>query len=268
MRTHSGTIRNLFSGILMGIGCILPGVSGGVMAVSFGLYRPMLDAVLGFFHAPGRHLRFLMPIAAGGALGMLMGALGLTAALQTHRTALLMLFTGFILGGIPQLLREAEQKGRFEAKWLWAMLAGIALALPLAVLPGQAEPAAALTPLQSFAAGMLEGVGTVVPGISTSLVLLRLGWYDAYLSAFSALALERLILMGAGFALTAFASMRAVKALFDRLPGYAYCGVLGFLLVSVALVFPGFSAWTDGLMLAAGAVAAGWINRTPIHIER
>ena len=83
MRLYQGTIRNFLAGILIGIGCILPGVSGGVMAVSFGLYRPMLDAVLDFFHAPRRHLRFLSPLALGGGLGMLAGAHVLAAAIET-----------------------------------------------------------------------------------------------------------------------------------------------------------------------------------------
>ena len=49
MRRQGGFWKNVLAGLLMGIGCVLPGVSGGVMAVSFGLYRPMLDAVLGIF---------------------------------------------------------------------------------------------------------------------------------------------------------------------------------------------------------------------------
>lgn len=270
MRTHDGTVRNFLAGILIGIGCILPGVSGGVMAVSFGLYRPMLDALLGFFRAPGRHLRFLLPLGAGGALGLLIGAKGLAAAMQAYRVPMLFVFTGFILGGVPQLLHEAEQNGRFRWNWLWAMGAGIATALPLAVFTAQGAPVAALSPMQALCAGLLEGVGTVVPGISTSFVLLRLGWYDAYLSAFSAFALGQLVPVGAGFAASALACMRAVQWLFDRQPGYAYYGVLGFLLVSVALVFPGFSSmpWVDAALLVMGAVLARWINQAPIHTER
>lgn len=264
MHQHRGTIRNFLAGILIGVGCILPGVSGGVMAVSFGLYRPMLDAVLGFFQAPRRHARFLLPLALGGGLGMLAGANVLTAVLAAYRTPVLFLFTGFILGGVPQLIREAEQKERFRWKWLWAMAGGIALALPLAVFSSQAQPAEALSPMQSLLSGALEGIGTVVPGISTSFVLLRLGWYDAYLSAFSALDLRTLVPVALGFAVTAFLSMRAVRWLFDHRQGYAYYGVLGFLLLSVAAVFPGFGTgaalWAEIGMLIMGMVCAGWFH--------
>lgn len=264
MQLHRGTIRNFLAGILIGIGCILPGVSGGVMAVSFGLYRPMLDAVLDFFHAPRRHLRFLTPLAFGGGLGMLTGARLLAEAIERYRAPMLFLFTGFILGGIPQLLREAEKKERFCWKWLWALAGGIGLALPLAAVSAPLQTAQALSPIQSLLTGVLEGIGTVVPGISTSFVLLRLGWYDAYLNAFSTLNLHMLIPVALGFAASALLCMRAVRWLFDHRQGYACYAVLGFLLASVALVFPGFGTgavlWAEIAMLIIGLVCSGWFH--------
>ena len=73
MRRQEIFWRNALAGLLIGIGCVLPGVSGGVMAVSFGLYRPMLDAVLGIFHDTRKKLLFLAPLALGGAAGLMLG---------------------------------------------------------------------------------------------------------------------------------------------------------------------------------------------------
>lgn len=258
------TLRMILAGMLIGIGCILPGVSGGVMAVSFGLYRPMLDAVMHFFKDPKKHLRFLLPLGVGGGAGMLLGARGLAAAMKLYETPMLYLFTGFILGGIPDLLHEAEQHERFRPAWLLSLLSGVALALPLAVFAGQGVPAEQLSPLQAFLTGLMEGVGTVVPGISTSFVLLRLGWYQAYLKAISAFVTLQTLPIGAGFALSALGSMKAVQWLFDRHAGHAYYAVLGFLLVSVALVFPGLETGLrmvlDAGLLAAGAAMARWLG--------
>ena len=262
---RNGTLRNLLAGLLIGIGCILPGVSGGVMAVSFGLYRPMVDAVMGFFQSPVRHLRFLAPLALGGAAGIAAGAVSLGSAMALREEMMLCLFTGFILGGVPDLLREAEQKEHFRLKWLWALLAGVVLALPLTLSSVQGEPLETLSPVQAFLTGILEGIGTVVPGVSTSFVLIRLGWYQAYLKAFSTLAADTFLLLVPGFALSALVCMRGVQWLFDRRPGYAYYGVLGFLLVSVALVFPGFSRGTEGLtegcLLLIGMIGARWMGQ-------
>ena len=253
MRRQGSFWRNALAGLLIGIGCVLPGVSGGVMAVSFGLYRPMLDAVLGIFHDTRRKLLFLAPLALGGAAGLLLGARCLGTAMRLYEKPMLCLFTGFILGGVPDLLAEAEAGGRFRRRWLGALAGGVLLALPMALLRAQGvERAFSLTPLQALAVGLAEGVGTVVPGLSTSFLLMNLGWYQAYLDALAHPQAGVLGLVALGFAASALASMKAVQWLFDHARGYAYYAVLGFLLVSVALVFPGFgSGWTLWMQLAA-----------------
>ena len=253
MRRQESFWRNALAGLLIGIGCVLPGVSGGVMAVSFGLYRPMLDAVLGIFHDTRRKLLFLAPLALGGAAGLLLGARCLGTAMRLYEKPMLCLFTGFILGGVPDLLAEAEAGGRFRRRWLGALAGGVLLALPMALLRAQGvERALSLTPLQALAVGLAEGVGTVVPGLSTSFLLMNLGWYQAYLDALAHPQAGVLGLVALGFAASALASMKAVQWLFDHARGYAYYAVLGFLLVSVALVFPGVgSGWTLWMQLAA-----------------
>ena len=253
MRRQGSFWRNALAGLLIGIGCVLPGVSGGVMAVSFGLYRPMLDAVLGIFHDTRRKLLFLAPLALGGAAGLLLGARCLGTAMRLYEKPMLCLFTGFILGGVPDLLAEAEAGGRFRRRWLGALAGGVLLALPMALLRAQGvERALSLTPLQALAVGLAEGEGTVVPGLSTSFLLMNLGWYQAYLEALAHPQAGVLGLVALGFAASALASMKAVQWLFDHARGYAYYAVLGFLLVSVALVFPGFgSGWTLWMQLAA-----------------
>lgn len=263
MQGHGEFIRSVLAGFLIGLGAVLPGVSGGVMAVSFGLYRPMLDAVTGIFRDTRQKLMFLLPLAIGGGAGLLLGARGLGVAMAQYEKPMLFLFTGFIVGGVPDLLREAEGGGRFRRRWLLAMLAGIVLALPLALSGGAQVQADSLSNAQALCAGLLEGVGTVVPGVSTSFVLIRLGWYQAYLHAVSSMAVRELLLIALGFAASALSAMKAVKWMFDHVQGYAYYGVLGFLMVSVALVFPGFDTgallWADIGMLVFGAVSARWL---------
>lgn len=265
MLGRNSFLRNLFVGILLGIGCVLPGISGGVMAVSFGLYQPMLEAVLNLFRSPRKHLAFLLPIGLGGAAGVLLTSGVLAQGMQTHRSWLLWLFIGFILGGLPQLWREIRTDARFKPSCLWYVALGMIIALPLALLNGEGRTLSFLSPLQALTTGMLEGAGTIIPGISTSFLLIRLGWYQAYLSALSTLAPVPLALIGTGFALSALACMKAVQWLFDHAHAQAYSVVLGFVLSSVALVFPGFHSgslfWADLALLASGTACAGWIHR-------
>lgn len=262
MERHDGWLRNVLAGFLIGAGCILPGASGGVMAVAFGLYRPMLDAVLGFLRAPKKHLLFLLPIGIGGVGGIVAGALCLSGAMARHERLMLFLFTGFILGGIPDLLQQA---GSFRKRRLLSLGAGLLCALPLALLGNPDAALVCLSPAQSLLTGVLEGIGTVVPGISTSMVLIRLGWYQAYLTAVSTLAFPQLVFIVPGFALSALVCMRTVQWLFERHTGHACYAVLGFVLVSVAVVFPGFTLgllfWAEAAMLVIGVVIVRWMGQ-------
>ena len=126
------------------------------------------------------------------------------------------------------------------------------------------ERALSLTPLRALAVGLVEGVGTVVPGLSTSFVLINLGWYQAYLDALAHPQVGVLALVALGFAASALASMKAVQWLFDHARGYTCYAVLGFLLVSVALVFPGFGGgWTllaQICTLLTGLGVARWMS--------
>lgn len=270
VRQYGIWLRRIIAGVLIGIACVLPGVSGGVLAMSLGLYRPALDAVLHLFQHPKENLRFLLPLALGGGVGVLVGARGLAVAMSRYESLMLFLFIGFLLGGVPDLWREARADRRFRTRQLLWLLLGVALALPLVVL-GVRQPIARLSPLQALTAGLLEGIGTVVPGVSTSFVLIRLGWYQAYLNAMSALAFGDLALIGLGFAVSALACMRGVQWLFDNAPGPVYTAVLGFLLLSIVLVFPGFDPgrliWADGALVVIGVVCARWLGTLEMQKE-
>ena len=265
MRKSHNWFHNTLAGLMIGAACILPGASGGVLAVSFGLYRPMLDAAMHFFRDPKRHLRFALPLGLSIGAGIIAGAFLLSGAMLHYERLMLFLFTGLILGGVPDLLSEAQQHEPFRPSWLIALASGICAALPMCLLNGNGANIGTLSPLQSFLTGILEGIGTVIPGISTSFVLIRLGWYQAYLSAVSGMAIGQLALIGAGFAASAFACMHMVQRLFDRHTGYAYYAVLGFVLVSVAVVFPGFTLnrelWAQLGMLIIGITTMRLMER-------
>lgn len=262
---YRGFVHRFLSGILIGIGCILPGVSGGVMAISFGLYRPALDALLTFFHDTAKKLRYLLPIALGGCIGLLIGARALTQLIAHSGDLMLFLFIGFILGGLPDLWRESSAPIGRRTGWI---IAGAALTLPFALLGAADASAVQLTPAQAFLTGLLEGAGTIIPGVSTSMVLIRLGWYSAYLQMLWTMRMPQLIWMGVGFSLSALVCMRAVQSFFDRRPAAAYSMVTGFVLSSVMLIFPGFAVFPRcfaqiGLAII-GISLVQWLNNINI----
>ena len=99
------------------------------------------------------------------------------------------------------------------------------------------------------------GLGTVIPGLTTSFLMIHLGLYEPLLSAFTGMDIPMLLCAGAGALTVIILLLKAMKRLFDRHYGYAYYGAIGLLLVSVGLIFPGFDAgWGAAADIAVFAV--------------
>ena len=123
--TPAGTfLLHLAVGAVIGIGGVLPGVSGGVMAVSLGIYKPMIDALAGFFKSPRKNCLFLLPIGIGAVVGFLLGAVALSGLMERWYTQVMWLFLGLVAGGIPSFIKEANERG-FKWRYLIATAAPI-----------------------------------------------------------------------------------------------------------------------------------------------
>lgn len=239
------------------------------MAVSFGIYRPMLDAIARLRRNFRASARFLLPIVLGGVIGLMGGALLLDWLIERYMAPLMFFFVGLIGGGVPAFIREANEGGGFKARYLLALIGGALVASLLLLLEPSSQAitdqAELLTPLQALIAGAVITVGAIIPGISTSCILIYLGWYAAALTAISEIQLATLVYFCLGSLVFAGLTIKLVRWLFARFHNYAYYAVLGFLFVSIALIFPGFSAGAililNLLLLLAGFIAAFLFNR-------
>lgn len=250
---------NLAVGAVIGLGGVLPGVSGGVMAVSLGVYRPMIEALAGFFKDVKKNFFYLLPVGLGAVIGFLLGAVALSGVMDRWYSQVIWLFLGLVAGGLPSFLKEANERG-FKWRYLIATVAGAAVASLLLLMKsgsGDVENLDSLNALQALASGAIVSVGTVFPGVSTSFVLMYLGWYKAMMDAFARIDVLTVALMGAGAAVCFVATVKSARWLFEKYHGYAYYGVLGFLIVSAALIIPGVTlSWMLAVDLALAAVGA------------
>lgn len=244
--------KKILAGFILGVGGILPGVSGGILAVSMGLYRRMLEAVYTFFRAPKENFLYLLPLGVGGVIGLVSVAQVLEWLMGNYRMPVMYLFIGLVLGGVPSLYREGVGQGKFRPRYLAATGIGILFILLLSFIKADG----ALVSLRlNFATAMLCGgiiaVGVVVPGVSTAFLLMYLGLYDDMLAALNRFDIPILIATGIGVAALALLTIKFVRYAFNKHSRYAYFGVMGFLVASVALIFPGFaSGWNLALHLA------------------
>lgn len=181
--------NKILAGFVIGAGAILPGLSGGVLAVSMGLYQPAIEAVTGFFKSPKKNLKFLLPLALGGIIGFLIFMLIINRFFSDYETEIICLFVGLVIGSISSFLKEAkgDEKPFKKRNWLFAV-GGFAFALTLlllSMLTGEgAVTSRAVTPLIAAACGGIVMLGVTLPGISTSFILINMGVYDSFLKVF------------------------------------------------------------------------------------
>ena len=108
-------LRNLMCGCLIGAGAILPGVSGGVLAVIFGIYEPLMELITNPRQGIAQYGSRFAPVILGMGIGFLVFAKGLLVFFQLSYTIAVWAFIGLILGTMPALYREAGARGRGAA---------------------------------------------------------------------------------------------------------------------------------------------------------
>lgn len=261
-------LTRLVKGMVIGVAAILPGASGGVLAVAMGVYRPVLDAVTTLFKKFWKNMLFLLPLGLGGLTGLLGTSRAVEWLMLNWRQSVMWALTGMVLGGLPSLIKEANARG-FKACYLWGFVIGGALIGGTALAQWYFSGGDPL-PFNGWTAalgGALIGLGTVIPGISTSFIMIYLGIYEPFLAAFNQFNVPMLLCAGAGGLAVIALLITMVKRLFDKHYGYAYYGAMGLLVVSVALIFPGFgNGWTVLLnlsLMAAFFVLTYFLCRLP-----
>lgn len=256
---HSNpSISRLLKGFFIGIGSILPGVSGGVMAVSMGVYEPMLESVLHFFRNPKKNFLYLLPLAGGILAGILLASNALFYLFRRWEVPLLFVFIGLVVGGIPSIVQQANQTHGFHSKYLLFTVLGAGILLLFAFLERSLFPQSQqLTPLVAILCGAIIALGTIVPGVSMSFLLLYLGYYESVLAAIGSVDLLLLGCMTGGFAASAWLIMKLIQLSFARYPSQTHYSILGFLLASIVLVIPPISP--DSSLLAYAALLAAGI---------
>ena len=151
-------LMRVLQGALIGGGAILPGVSGGVLAVVFGIYRPMMELLSHPFRALKKNLWLFIPIVIGVGIGFV-GFAKLMALLFAEDSPYpISLFVGLILGTVPSLLKTARSQGRKPAADMTALgLTFAGLLAFLIILEGTGSMNLTLTPVWALISGLIWG---------------------------------------------------------------------------------------------------------------
>ena len=174
---------NFVKGIAIGIAMIVPGVSGGTLALILGIYSDLIDSVNGLFKHFGKSIKTLLPIILGALVGFLALVTPIKYGLENCPLVVITLFVGLIIGGIPSLYKKV--KGHESIKGFALSFVAIAFMVGICFLVSSITvDISTLTFglwMYLFLTGILIAAALVMPGISGSMLLMVLGLYSSIL---------------------------------------------------------------------------------------
>ncbi len=273
--------KDVLRGAAIGVAFIIPGFSGGSVAVLLGVYERLVDNLSALLKHFCCSFVALLPILLGAALGACAMLFPIRYGLEAFPIPTVTLFVGLAIGGVPAVLEKI--KGKPNLGHVAAFLVPCALAALLALLPASASVGnlalSAPDYLLLFGVCALAACALVVPGISGSMVLLVFGYYDFLVRMLTQVAAGRisaecvlvLLVAALGIAFGVVAASYLMKKLLARFPKGTYCAILGFLAGSIVAVYAPFAeevsmapAWhfaLAALLLAFGVFLALGMRR-------
>lgn len=178
----------ILKSLLIGIGKIIPGISGSVIAMTMGLYEPIINAINSFFENPKKNFIFLFKIFFGIFLAIIFGSKILYYFINKHYIVTLFAIVGFIIGGLPQLIK----KTKYTKKNIIYTIIPFILVVSSSYF-FEATPATSASNLMIIILGFLEAATTIIPGVSGTALLINIGYYQFNLKMISSLNLNYLI---------------------------------------------------------------------------
>lgn len=233
----SKTAAGVLQGALIGLGAVLPGISGGVLCVIFGIYKTIMEFLAEPFKNFKTHFPKLIPIGIGAVIGFLGVANILSWLLEKYPEPSVCVFVGLIGGMLPSLFKEAGEQGRSRASYialLTAMLVVFALLIGLNVLSVNIKP----NVLWYLFCGFCLAVSVIAPGMSFSTLLMPLGLYEPFVGGIGHMDLNVLIPGGAGAIVTVILFSKAVNSLFDRHYSVAFHTIVGVVIAATVMIVP------------------------------
>ncbi|MBQ7288937.1 MAG: DUF368 domain-containing protein [Clostridia bacterium] len=227
----------LLQGVIIGLGAVLPGVSGGVLCVAFGIYKPVMELLSHPVRAFKTQMRLLFPVLVGAAMGFLGISKLLGFFLTAYPAPSICLFAGLIIGMQPSLFKEAGVNGRGKAAFFSLE---IAFLLTTALLLGlhMISTTIALNPVAYLFCGFCVALSVIVPGMSFSTLLMPLGLYTPLVTGIGNLDLEVITLTGIGAILTVVVLARGVTIFMQRFYTVAYHAILGIVIAATVYIIP------------------------------
>lgn len=238
----NNNFSTVLKGLIVGGTMLVPGVSGGSMAMILGIYTKLVHAVSSFMKNIKENFLFLALFCVGGGVGILTFAKPILYLIETYPMPMTYFFLGAVAASIPLILNEARVK-TFSWKVVVYVIIGIIVVMMFSTGTKETFQPAAAGGVTSFlllgVAGFIAAIALILPGISVSYILLIMGLYDPTIKAISEFYMPFLIPLGIGLVLGILLTTKLLEYVMTKFPEATYLIILGFILGSMAAVFPG-----------------------------
>lgn len=257
---------DILRGMVIGLANVIPGVSGGTMMVSMGIYDTLIWCINNLFKKFKKSIITLLPYGIGMVLAIALGAIGLKAAFANFPLPTNALFIGLILGSLPFILKEMKgQKIGWQGVLIFILL--FALVVGLKIIEKENTATITLDVLmiiKLFFMGAICSATMVIPGVSGSMILKTLGYYEPIVTGAIPDLLKGitsgqwdmvghnigiLLPFALGIVFGIFAIAKLIDFLLKRWKGWTYCGILGMVVASPVVIlmdpsiYEGFNVW-------------------------
>ena len=249
----------IIQGCIVGIGAILPGVSGGTLCYAFGIYNPIIEVLSNPIKGIKKYWYMLIFVFLGVGVGFV-GFAGVTNwLLSLNEGVVLCVFVGLIVGTLPDIWKEAGENGRNSFYYISLAVSFVAITAVFYLF----KNVWAITIQPGFVGwlicGLLWGLSFIVPGFSSSSLLLFFGIYEKMSEGISHLDMRVLIPLGMAMLATLLIFSRLMKFVFDKYHSIASHCVLGFVVATTLMILPSFNTSVMNAFIYFGCIIAGGV---------
>ncbi len=256
----------VLQGLLVGIGAILPGVSGGSLLYAFGIYDEVLETLSSPIKGIKKNWKMLCFVGIGGAIGFI-GFAGIVESLLSWNESLVICaFIGLIIGTLPGLWRDAGSRGRGKGSIISLVLSFLAITALFVAVENFLDVTIKLNILGAIICGLIWGLGFVVPGLASSNLLMFFDVYEPLMGQIKSLNFVIMIPFVVSVLVVFLLLSKVMKFIFDKYHSVMSHCIIGFVVATTLLIIPR-TDWslTNTIIriicIAAGAVASYFFTK-------
>lgn len=262
----------LLKGFVIGSSMSVPGVSGGTMAILLGIYDKLISSISNFLKDLKGNILFLMKFCIGAAAGIGSLAFVIKWLLEKFPLPVSFFFLGAVIGGIPALYKKTKAT-KLKLSSVIYFLIGLVLVISIGFIPTGNFDISTGSGISHYlmilVTGIIIALALVLPGISTSHMLLVLGMYDTMLAAITSFDIIYIGVIGISTVIGIFLITKPIEWTMNKFPHQTYCMIIGFVLGSTSEILrdkiipaipasAGFSWWIPSVLLSVAAFVLGY----------